>query len=79
MRKIAPRKPSSLRLLGELALQVANEIISFKGKKRLVVAAVYGGANMREQLRVDLQKRRTHCSRNPGRIMDHIRAAGRST
>lgn len=55
----------------ELALQVANEIISFKGKKRLVVAAVYGGANMREQLR-DLQKGVHIVVGTPGRIMDHI-------
>lgn len=55
----------------ELALQVANEIISFKGKKRLFVAAVYGGANMREQLR-DLQKGVQIVVGTPGRIMDHI-------
>lgn len=55
----------------ELALQVANEIISFKGRKRLFVAAVYGGANMREQLR-DLQKGVQIVVGTPGRIMDHI-------
>ena len=55
----------------ELALQVANEIISFKGKKRLQVCAVYGGANMREQLR-DLSKGVHIVVGTPGRIMDHI-------
>lgn len=55
----------------ELALQVANEIISFKGKKRLFVSAVYGGANMREQLR-ELQKGVQIVVGTPGRIMDHI-------
>jgi ATP-dependent RNA helicase DeaD len=55
----------------ELALQVANEIISFKGNKRLQVCAVYGGANMREQLR-DLNKGVHIVVGTPGRIMDHI-------
>lgn len=55
----------------ELALQVANEIISFKGNKRLQVCAVYGGANMREQLR-DLSRGVHIVVGTPGRIMDHI-------
>lgn len=55
----------------ELALQVANEIISFKGSKRLQVCAVYGGANMREQLR-DLSRGVHIVVGTPGRIMDHI-------
>jgi ATP-dependent RNA helicase DeaD len=55
----------------ELALQVANEISSFKGKKRLFVSAVYGGANMREQLR-DLERGVHIVVGTPGRIMDHI-------
>jgi ATP-dependent RNA helicase DeaD len=55
----------------ELALQVANEIISFKGNKRLFVCAVYGGANMREQLR-DLERGVQIVVGTPGRIMDHI-------
>lgn len=55
----------------ELALQVANEIISFKGNKRLQVCAVYGGANMREQLR-DLNRGVHIVVGTPGRIMDHI-------
>jgi ATP-dependent RNA helicase DeaD len=55
----------------ELALQVANEIISFRGRKKLQVCAVYGGANMREQLR-ELSRGVHIVVGTPGRIMDHI-------
>jgi ATP-dependent RNA helicase DeaD len=35
----------------ELALQVAEELDSLKGKKKLSILAVYGGQSIREQIR----------------------------
>jgi ATP-dependent RNA helicase DeaD len=55
----------------ELALQVAEEITSFKGDKRLWVQAVYGGANFGTQARA-LEKGAQIVVGTPGRIRDHI-------
>jgi ATP-dependent RNA helicase DeaD len=55
----------------ELALQVSEEIISFKGNKKLQVLAVYGGAGMDTQLR-GLKKGAHIVVGTPGRVMDMI-------
>lgn len=55
----------------ELALQVAEEITSFKGNKRLWVQAVYGGASFGTQARA-LEKGAQIVVGTPGRIRDHI-------
>ncbi|MCS6935744.1 MAG: DEAD/DEAH box helicase [Chitinophagales bacterium] len=55
----------------ELALQVAEEITSFKGNKRLWVQAVYGGASFGTQARA-LEKGTQIVVGTPGRIRDHI-------
>lgn len=55
----------------ELAIQVADEITSFKGDKRLWVQAVYGGASFGTQARA-LEKGTQIVVGTPGRIRDHI-------
>jgi ATP-dependent RNA helicase DeaD len=55
----------------ELAIQVAEEITSFKGDKRLWVQAVYGGASFGTQARA-LEKGAQIVVGTPGRIRDHI-------
>ncbi|MCK5451161.1 MAG: DEAD/DEAH box helicase [Candidatus Omnitrophica bacterium] len=56
----------------ELAIQVAEEINSLKGKKKLSIAPIYGGQS------IDLQFRRLRKGVDivvgtPGRVLDHIR------
>ena len=55
----------------ELALQVTEELLSFN-RKKLSIAAIYGGASMSEQLR-RLAKGIDIVVGTPGRILDHIR------
>ena len=55
----------------ELAIQVAEEISSFKGEKRLWVQSVYGGANFGTQARA-IEKGAQIIVGTPGRIRDHI-------
>jgi len=56
----------------ELALQVADEIKSLRGKKRVYVYAVYGGQPIGPQIRA--LSRGTHIVvGTPGRVLDHIR------
>ncbi|MBL0912389.1 MAG: DEAD/DEAH box helicase [Bacteroidia bacterium] len=55
----------------ELAIQVAEEIISFKGSKKLFVTTVYGGASMTQQLK-DLRKGTSIVVGTPGRVLDHL-------
>jgi ATP-dependent RNA helicase DeaD len=55
----------------ELALQVSDEIISFKGTRSISIATIYGGASMSEQLR-RLKKGVDIVVGTPGRIIDHI-------
>jgi ATP-dependent RNA helicase DeaD len=55
----------------ELALQVSDEIISFKGERQLSIATIYGGASISEQLR-RLKKGVDIVVGTPGRIIDHI-------
>ncbi|ASJ12885.1 DEAD/DEAH box helicase [Thermococcus thioreducens] len=56
----------------ELALQVADEIKSLRGRKRVYVYAVYGGQPIGPQIRA--LERGTHVIvGTPGRVLDHIR------
>jgi len=55
----------------ELAIQVAEELISFKGSKKLFVTTVYGGASMTQQLK-DLRKGTSIVVGTPGRVLDHL-------
>ncbi len=55
----------------ELAIQVAEEINSLKGKKRLNIAPIYGGQSIEVQLR-KLKKGVQIVVGTPGRIMDHL-------
>ncbi len=56
----------------ELAIQVAEEINSLKGNKRLNVIPVYGGQSIELQLR-SLRKGVDIVVGTPGRILDHIK------
>lgn len=55
----------------ELALQVTDEMLSFK-RGKTVISAIYGGASMGEQLR-RLKKGVDIVVGTPGRILDHLR------
>ncbi|MCZ2443451.1 MAG: DEAD/DEAH box helicase [Flavobacteriales bacterium] len=55
----------------ELALQVATELISYKGDKKLFITTVYGGQSIQTQIR-DLKKGVDIVVGTPGRIMDHM-------
>jgi len=55
----------------ELAVQVAEEINSLKGKKRLGIVAIYGGQSMDQQLR-RLRKGVDIVVGTPGRVKDHL-------
>ncbi len=55
----------------ELAIQVAEEINSLKGKKKLNIAPIYGGQSIELQLR-KLRKGVQIVVGTPGRIMDHL-------
>lgn len=55
----------------ELAVQVADEIISFKGDKKLFVTTLYGGQSISMQIK-DLRKGVDIAVGTPGRIMDHL-------
>jgi len=56
----------------ELAIQVAEEISSFKGEKKLTVIPIYGGQSMGLQLR-GLKKGVDIVVGTPGRILDHLK------
>ena len=56
----------------ELAIQVSEEINSFKGKRKFQIIPVYGGQSITEQLR-RLEKGVDVVVGTPGRIMDHIK------
>lgn len=56
----------------ELAIQVAEEMASFKGKKKLKILPVYGGQAIEMQLR-HLKKGVNIVVGTPGRILDHLR------
>jgi len=56
----------------ELAIQVADEIHSLKGDRRLKVLPIYGGQAMDQQIRA-LKRGVDIVVGTPGRIQDHIR------
>lgn len=56
----------------ELALQAAEELLSYNRDRRLSITAIYGGAAMGEQLR-RLSKGVDVVVGTPGRVLDHIR------
>jgi len=53
----------------ELAIQVANEIISFRGRKKINVVVVYGGQPIMQQIR-ELNKGADIVVGTPGRVID---------
>lgn len=55
----------------ELAIQVTEEIASFKGDKRLFIISIYGGQSISEQLR-RLKKGVEVVVGTPGRVLDHL-------
>lgn len=55
----------------ELALQVTEEMNSFKGSRRLQIISVYGGQSISEQLR-RLKQGVEIVVGTPGRILDHL-------
>ncbi|UCC95839.1 MAG: DEAD/DEAH box helicase [Candidatus Omnitrophota bacterium] len=67
------RKPQALILAPtrELAVQVAEEINSLRGKKHLEIAAIYGGQSMDQQLR-RLRRGVDIVVGTPGRVKDHL-------
>lgn len=56
----------------ELAIQVAEEINSFKGKKKISIIPIYGGQSISLQLR-SLQKGVDIVVGTPGRVLDHLK------
>ncbi|TAL36127.1 MAG: DEAD/DEAH box helicase [Spirochaetes bacterium] len=56
----------------ELAIQVSEELNSFRGSKRLHVVPIYGGQSMQDQIR-RLARGVDIVVGTPGRIMDHLR------
>lgn len=56
----------------ELAIQVAEEITSFSGAKRIQTAVVYGGSSMSQQIRT-LRAGAQIVVGTPGRVIDHIK------
>lgn len=56
----------------ELALQAAEELLSYNRERRLSITAIYGGAAMGEQLR-RLSRGVDVVVGTPGRVLDHIR------
>jgi len=56
----------------ELAIQVAEEINSLKGKKKLSITPIYGGQSIELQLR-KLKKGIQIVVGTPGRIIDHLK------
>lgn len=55
----------------ELAIQVAEELDSLKGSKRLRIAPIYGGSSMEAQLKL-LRRGLDIVVGTPGRILDHL-------
>ena len=55
----------------ELAIQVTDEMSSFKGNKKLSIISIYGGQSISEQLR-RLKKGVEVVVGTPGRVLDHL-------
>ena len=75
LEKITPNSGSVQALIlvptRELALQVTDELQSFK-HNNVIISAIYGGASMSEQLR-RLKRGIDIVVGTPGRVLDHIR------
>src|SRR4030042_3586164 len=56
----------------ELAIQVSEELNSFKGKKKVQIMPVYGGQSMSDQIR-RLRNGVDIVVGTPGRILDHLK------
>lgn len=56
----------------ELAIQVSEEINSFKGKRKFKIFPIYGGQSIVEQLR-RIEKGVDIVVGTPGRVLDHIK------
>ena len=56
----------------ELAIQVAEELSSLKGKRKLKIVPIYGGQSIENQIR-SLKRGVDIVVGTPGRVMDHIR------
>ena len=56
----------------ELAIQVSDEINSFKGKKKFQIIPVYGGQSMSDQIR-RINNNVDVVVGTPGRILDHLK------
>ena len=73
---VDPRKKSVQAIIltptRELAMQVADEIKSLRGRKRVYVYAVYGGQPIGPQIRA-LERGVHVVVGTPGRVLDHIR------
>ena len=77
MLEILPEKSKTVQALvltptRELAIQVAEEIHSLKGKKKLSIVPIYGGQSIQLQFR-SLKKGIDIVVGTPGRILDHLR------
>jgi len=75
--ELLPEKSKAVQALvltptRELAIQVAEEIHSLKGKKKLSIVPIYGGQSIDLQLR-SLKKGIDIVVGTPGRILDHLR------
>ncbi len=75
--ELIPEKSKTVQALvltptRELAIQVAEEIHSLKGKKRLSIVPIYGGQAIGLQFR-SLQKGVDIVVGTPGRILDHLK------
>jgi len=77
MLELLPEKSKTVQAIvltptRELAIQVADEINSLKGEKRLSIIPVYGGQSIELQLR-SLKKGVDIVVGTPGRVLDHLR------
>lgn len=75
--ELIEEKPKIVKVLvltptRELAIQVAEEINSLKGHKKLSIVPIYGGQSITLQLR-SLKKGVDIVVGTPGRILDHLR------
>lgn len=77
MIELLPEKSKTVQALvlaptRELAIQVAEEINSLKGKKKLNIIPIYGGQSIELQLR-SLRKGIDIVVGTPGRVIDHLK------
>ncbi len=77
MLELMPEKSKNVQALilaptRELAIQVAEEIHSLKGKRKLSIVPIYGGQSIEIQLR-SLRKGIDIVVGTPGRVIDHLK------